>query len=101
MTETAEQPVAAAEPARPARPRIRFAAVVWGLLIAAAAAAAIWLVVSPARSRAATDWLLGSGGADWTIVAVVLVLGIGVAILIASLLAALRRWQTRHDRHPD
>lgn len=60
-------------PATAAHPRIRTGAVVWGLLVIAVAALALWLQSSPTRVAAALDAAQDAGP-----------LGIGVATLVVT-----------------
>jgi hypothetical protein len=95
-TATAPLPTAAAEVERPAdpRPRIRFAAIAWGVVFASAALILLGTVVDPARRAMAADWLLSlEGGA----VGVILVLTVGGLLVLGGVLGAVRRWQRRAD----
>ncbi len=83
---------ASALPAPPPRPRVRFAAVVWGIVVAAIAATLVWVIADPARTDAAIGTLLAANPA---LVVVGLLLAAGVSILLGSLLAAVHRWQAR------
>ncbi len=60
-------------PAAAAHPRIRIGAVVWGLLVIAGAALALWLQSSPTRASAALDAAQDAGP-----------LGIGVGALVVT-----------------
>jgi hypothetical protein len=92
MTDTV--PVPEQQPAD-ARPRIRVAALVWGLVLAALGAGAIWLVWSPERMRAVTEWVIRATPSAWAVVAIAVVLVAGLVILIGSLLRAVHRAQDR------
>jgi hypothetical protein len=82
------------------RPRIRLAAVVWGLVLASLGAGAIWLVWSPERTRAITEWILQATPSAWGVVAIAAVLVLGLVILIGSLLGAVHRAQDRVRSRP-
>jgi len=82
-------------PTAPVRPRIRTAAVVWGLLIAAIAAAIGWFVLDPERVTATGLALVTSAPRTLAIGGVGLVVAVGAVILIGSLLSVLHRAQDR------
>ena len=71
-------------------PRTRWAAIVWGLIIAGIAATTLAIVGSPERRLALSDWASTlTPGAFWVLSALVL----GVLILILAVLALIRRAQ--------
>ncbi len=91
LTVTPTTPVA---PQPYVRPRTRWAAIVWGLIIAGIAATTLAIVGSPERRLAVSDWLATlTPGAFW----VLLVLVVGVFILVLAVLALIRRAQLRRS----
>ncbi len=86
--------VTATVPQRHERPRTRWAAIVWGLIIAGIAATTLAIVGSPERRLALSDWLATlTPGAFW----ILLVLVVGVFILVLAVLALIRRAQLRRS----
>jgi hypothetical protein len=84
------------QPAPPRiRPRIRTAAVVWGLILAALGAGLAWFVLDPSRVTDAGLRVLAASGGDVAFAVVGLVLVAGVVVLIGSLLAVVHRAQDR------
>jgi hypothetical protein len=77
------------------RPRIRTAAVVWGLILAALGTGLGWFVLDPARVTDAGLRVLSASGGDVAFAIVGLVLVAGVVVLIGSLLAVVHRAQDR------
>jgi uncharacterized membrane protein len=77
------------------RPRIRTAAVVWGLILAAFGAGLAWFVLDPSRVTDAGLRLLDASGSDVAFAVVGLVLVIGAIVLVGSLLAVVHRAQDR------
>jgi uncharacterized integral membrane protein len=72
------------------RPRTRWAAIVWGLIIAGIALTTLVIVGSPERRLALADWAATlTPGAFW----ILSVLVVGVFILVLALLALIRRAQ--------
>lgn len=90
--EPAPAVVPAAATATVVPPRTRWAAIVWGLFLAALAAVALWILADGDRRDAVTVWVAGMGTP--TAVAVAL-LAIGVLLLVAGLAGLLRRTQRR------
>ncbi|MFT4233397.1 MAG: hypothetical protein QM607_00075 [Microbacterium sp.] len=81
------------------RPRVRWAAIVWGVVFAAVAVAGLWFVLDPERYAAFTEAVLAWAlAADAVTIAVVVILVIGAAVLLAGLAAGLRRLQTPTSR---
>lgn len=78
-------------------PRIRWAGIVWGVVIAALAAVALVTIAEGSRRAGINDWLRALDPATinpgW-IVAIV-VLTVGVVLLITGAVALLRRVQRR------
>ncbi|WP_395244403.1 hypothetical protein ACGGZK_00955 [Agromyces sp. MMS24-K17] len=86
-------PVAsAAVPARPAGPRVRWGAIVWGLAFAAIAALELWILVDPSRRDATADWFASLSGVT---AALVLLLAIGAVLLVAGIAGVARRLSSR------
>ena len=77
---------------RNARPRTRWAAIVWGLIIAGIAATILAIVGSPERRQVVSDWAATlTPGAFWILSALV----VGAFILVLAVLALIRRAQRR------
>lgn len=85
----------ATDSAAPSGPRTRWAAIVWGLVLAAIASLALWLLTATERQAAATDWIL-----NLTPAAVIAysVLVIGAFALVAGLVGLVRRAQRAAER---
>ncbi|MDQ7878530.1 hypothetical protein Q9R08_11135 [Microbacterium sp. QXD-8] len=88
-TAESDPPGAAASVAL-SRPRVRWAGIVWGLVLATIAAGAVWFLTDPARQDALASWLVSLSPAT-TIAIGVLVLG-GFA-LITGVVGIARRAQ--------
>jgi hypothetical protein len=80
-----------------ARPRIRWAGIVWGSFFAVLAAAALWWLVDQGRRAATRDWVLSLTPDSVSLGAVIGigVLCVGMLLLIAGAVALLRRAQLR------
>ncbi len=72
------------------RPRIRFAGIAWGVVLATAALVLLGVVTDPARRAAAADWL---GTLQGDTVAIILALVLGAVLVLGALLATVRRLQ--------
>ncbi|THG29100.1 hypothetical protein E6C70_15915 [Glaciibacter flavus] len=72
----------------PTAPRIRWAAIVWGLLFAGIASALLWVVTDVGNRDAASLWLKTVSPA--TLVLVILLV-VGGLLLVAGLASLLRR----------
>ena len=90
-TTDAAAPFAPTAPTEPYdRPRTRWAAIVWGLIIAGIAATTLAIVGSPERRLAVSDWAATvTPGAFW----ILSLLVVGVLILVLAVLALTRRAQ--------
>lgn len=77
------------------RPRLRWAAIVWGLVLAGVAASVLWIVVSPARRDGFVDWFAGLSPAA---IAAYVLLVIGGFVLVAGVVGLIRRSQRRIER---
>lgn len=77
------------------RPRTRWAGIVWGLVLAAIAAAGVWLLTDPARQAVATAWMLSLTPAAAVAYAV---LAVGAFALVAGIVGLARRAQRGVDR---
>ncbi|MEZ3161720.1 hypothetical protein AB1K54_14430 [Microbacterium sp. BWT-B31] len=77
------------------RPRTRWAAIVWGLVLAGAAASVLFVASSPARRDGFANWMLTLSPA--AIVAYVL-LAIGGLVLVAGVVGLIRRVQRGLER---
>ena len=76
-------------------PRIRWAGIVWGLVLAAIAAVALWILLDPARQAELTSWLVGLNPATAIAVAVLL---LGLFALITGIVGIARRAQRGLER---
>ena len=77
------------------RPHVRAGSIVWGLIVIASASLVLWVSAVPSRRAAVADWVLGLTPGDAALVAV---LACGAIVLIAGVLAAIRRAQRRSPR---
>ncbi|WP_426519249.1 hypothetical protein ACPPVQ_04995 [Diaminobutyricibacter sp. McL0618] len=92
ITITTDPSAAPAALPRFERPRIRWAAIVWGLIIAGIAATTLAIVGSPERRLAVADWASAlTPGAFW----ILGVLVVGVFVLLLALLTLIRHAQRR------
>lgn len=90
-TETAQ----VAEPFVPVQPRIRFGAIVWGLLASGVAWLALSTVSSPSARSDFTEWLWGLNPGTIT---VIVILAVGGFILLQGALGLIRKAQRRAGR---
>ena len=90
-TETLDQQVPDAA-ARPARPRIRWGAVVWGLIVSASAVFILYIGGDAGQRRGFSAWL---GGLTPVSIGLIVILAAGIAIMLIALLALVRRAQRR------
>ena len=94
-------PLTASAPASPAaslprrRPRTHWAGIVWGLVLAAIAAAALSILADPARQEVALEWLLHLTPAAAVAYSVLV---IGAFALIAGIVGLARRAQRGLER---
>ncbi|GAB3804318.1 hypothetical protein GCM10028798_24450 [Humibacter antri] len=79
-------------PTPPARPRVRVGAIVWGVLVAAFAAAVIAVSASPDARSAFDAWQASLTPAAWAVIGVV---ALGVAVLLIAVTSAIRSAQRR------
>jgi len=88
MTETTTIP----EPASDERPRIRAAAIAWGLVVIALGGALVGIAVDPQRRDEVIDWAthLTAGG-----VALAVALVLGGVLLLVGVLSGIRGLQRR------
>jgi hypothetical protein len=81
------------------RPRLRTAAIVWGLVLAALGAGAAWLALDPHLISAIGLRVLEARPADIAIGLVGALLAVGVVIVVGSTLSVVHRAQDRaHER---
>ncbi|WP_136053989.1 hypothetical protein [Microbacterium sp. K24] len=73
-------------------PRTRWAAIVWGLLFAAVAAGALWLLADDDRRSGIADW---TTSLTPTMIGTIAILTVGVLLLVAGAAGLLRRAQRR------
>lgn len=85
----------AAEHRPTAGPRIRWAAIVWGLLFAAIAAGTLLTLLSPERRDAFAAWAVSLSP---TTVMLYGLLAVGALVLVLGLVGLLRRAQRRLAR---
>ena len=100
-----EAPTAPAQTAAPERPaaatvdltgpRIRWAGIVWGLVLAAIAAVALWILLDPARQAELTSWIVALNPATAIAIAVLL---LGLFALITGIVGIARRAQRGLER---
>ena len=77
------------------RPPIRWAGVVWGVIVMGVATATLYVASAPERVRAVHDWLWNlDGGVAWALILAV----VGGIIVVFALLGAIRSMQRRHER---
>lgn len=72
------------------RPRVRWAGIVWGLVLAAIAATALWVLADAERVDAVRQWFMGLTPAA---VAAYVALTVGALALVAGLVGIARRVQ--------
>jgi len=77
------------------RPRLRVAAIVWGLILAACGTGLAWFVLDPHRVTAFGVRVLSATPGDVAIGVVAVVLVIGVIIVVGSTLSVVHRGQDR------
>jgi hypothetical protein len=75
-----------------ARPRVRFGAIVWGLLVCALAATIFWISTDERRRVAFGDWISNLTPGTSGLIAMLI---LGTLLLIWGGLAAIRRSQER------
>ncbi|HWU58761.1 MAG TPA: hypothetical protein VN045_08580 [Microbacteriaceae bacterium] len=94
-TERITEPIAqtGTETAVP-RPRIRSGAIVWGLLVSAAAVFLLAIITSPTNAAAFSAW---TGSLGWGGAILVGVVALGAFILIMAVLSAIRTAQRRRS----
>ncbi|MFF1573418.1 hypothetical protein ACFVWR_11755 [Leifsonia sp. NPDC058292] len=91
-TQDATPGTTAGTTARVTRPHIRWAGVVWGVILIAVSAFVLYTVASPSNHFAFSYWLSHlTPGSGWTLV----VVAAGVVILVLALLAAVRSAQRK------
>ena len=100
-----EPPVEAPTPApaaTPTGPRVRWAGIIWGAVLAGIAASALWLLADPARSAPIREWLLTLSPESFNpgIIVGVVILVVGVLLLIGGAVALLHRAQIRASIEP-
>lgn len=76
------------------RPRTRWAAIIWGAVLATIAGVALWITVSPDRRTALADWSVALSPAA---LAAYIALAIGAIALVAGLVGILRHAQRALD----
>ena len=80
------------------RPRIRVGAVVWGLIVTAVGAGALYLYSTPERRQAALDWVLSLTPFGFLIVGLA---ALGALIFVIGIVVLIRDAQRRHARAND
>ena len=92
LSRTDEQETRPVEPSSLPRPRIRFGAIAWGLIVCALAATTLWISTDESRRIAFGDWISGlTPGTSGLIMLLIL----GILLLLWGGLAAIRRSQER------
>lgn len=76
-------------------PRVRWAAIIWGLAMASIAGLALWVTASAERRLAVADWTLNLSPAA---AAAYLVLAVGAVALVGGLVGLARRAQRGLER---
>jgi hypothetical protein len=79
------------------RPRIRVGAIVWGVLVTAIAASALYIRADISRSTEFATWL---GGLTPVSIGLLAILAVGLFVLIVALLSVVKRAQTRGGHPP-
>jgi hypothetical protein len=77
------------------RPRIRVGAVVWGLIVTAVGAGALYLLTSPERRQAAIDWVTSLTPFGFVVTGLAL---LGALVFVTGLVVLIRDAQRRHGR---
>lgn len=74
-------------------PRVRWAGIVWGVVLAAVAASALWIFAVPSRYAPMREWMLtlAPESIDPGVVAAVALLVVGLLLVITGGIALLRR----------
>jgi hypothetical protein len=93
ITEPIAEPMTETAPVAP-KPRIRSGAIVWGVLVSAAAVFLLTIVTSPTNAAAFSAW---TGSLGWGGVILVAAIALGAFILIMALLSAIRNAQRRRS----
>ena len=88
--ETADEVPDATPP--PPRPRTRWAAIVWGLVVTAIAGAALYIRADSARSTEFATWVSGLTPLSLGLLAI---LAVGLFVLIVALLSVVKREQIK------
>lgn len=92
LPRTDQQETRPIDPASLPRPRIRFGAIVWGLIVCVLAATVFWISTDESRREAFGNWISSlTPGTSGLIVMLIL----GTLLLIWGGLAAIRRSQER------
>jgi hypothetical protein len=86
---------AAADSATAAAPRTRWAAIIWGLLLAAISATALWVTVDAGRRDAVAEWIVALSPAA---IAAYLLLAAAAIALVSGLVGIARRVQRGAER---
>ena len=77
------------------RPRLRVAAIVWGLILTACGTGLAWFVLDPHRVTAFGVRVLSATPGDVVVGVVAVILAIGVIIVVGSTLSIVHRGQDR------
>ena len=80
------------------RPRVRVGAVVWGLIVTAVGAGALYLLTSAERRQAAIDWVTSLTPFGFVIVGLAL---LGALIFVIGIVVLIRDAQRRRTRADD
>ncbi len=94
--------VAAATAATLPAPRVRWAGIVWGAVLAGVAASALWLLADPSHYAPIRAWLITLSPESFNpgVIVGVVILVVGVLLLIGGGVALLRRAQLRATLEP-
>ncbi len=74
------------------RPRTRWAAIIWGLVLAGIAVAALWVLLAPGRRAGVSDWIMQLSPVSVVSYAI---LAMGCLLLVTGLVGLARRAQLR------
>lgn len=91
----AESPETTPEPERMPRPRIRYGALVWGLIVTVVSAITLIVATDPEKSREFITWI---DGLSEPAIGLIALIALGGLILLLGLVSLLRQTQRRDER---
>jgi hypothetical protein len=80
---------------RPARPTVRWGALVWSLIFGAIAVTTLWMIADPERRDAVGEWLFGLTPLA---AGLYLLLVVGVLVAVFGIVALIRRAERERER---